>query len=200
MVPVEDRDRDVFQRIRAGSGYRFEGEVSRRDGRRGHAHQLHLQQVPAGQAGRGAPALRPGRGDDSRTPGWKQGRWRNHPPGDGAHGNREGVAHPACAAGHHRHELPGDRLRRSQAQPGAADILGARPRVHPEHAVDIHAILLRRRRCGRKAAAPRSRRRSDASRSPARNDERARGRGRHGEDIRIDQERAGKVRSQAGSA
>ena len=39
---------------------------------------------------------------------------RYHPAGDRADGNRQGLARAACAAGHHRDELPRDRLRRSR--------------------------------------------------------------------------------------
>ena len=104
-----------------------------------------------------ARALRAGRGADPAAAGRRpRGGGRPHRPGEREDGGRAGPAHPARAAGHHRHQLPRDRLRRPAAA-AAADRLDADQRLHPERAVDGRAVRQRRVRDHRAAAQARHR-------------------------------------------
>ena len=66
-------------------------------------------------------------------------------PENAGDGGRARPARAPRAAGHHRHELPRDRLRRPAAA-GAADRLDAGQHLHPERAVDGHGSSSTRRR------------------------------------------------------
>ena len=137
-------DGDVLQRVGAGTRHRLEDEIPRRRHRRGDADQLHVRQVRAGQADDAAQALRAGRGAARAAAGRRPGGERHRESGIDGDRGRARPARPPRAAGHHRHELSRGRLRRPAAGRRAADRLGARQHLHPEHAVDGHDV----RQCG----------------------------------------------------
>ena len=135
-VTIETYFNESVQGLDIGSKMKYRGV----DDRRGHArsrftYTKYQQDLPMSAA----RALRAGRGA-ARSRGWWAAARRpatSTEPGDAADGGREGPARAPRAAGHHRHELPRDRLRRSRAA-GAADRLDARQHLHPERAVDGH--------------------------------------------------------------
>ncbi len=181
VVRAQVDDRVLFQRVGAGPRHRVEAQVPGRRDRRGDEDQLHLRRLPAGPADVAALPLRAGRVADQPAAGRRaRGHRRPHDPRRGEGRGRARAAHPADAAGHHRHELPRARLRRPAA-PDAADRVDAEQRLHPEHAVDGLAVRERGVRHHRPAAPARHRgharepqQADDDDQRPARGDRRAR--------------------------
>ena len=77
--------------------------------------------------------------------------------------SRARPARASRAAGDHRHQLPRARLRRFAAGRRAADRLGARQHLHPEHAV--HGDDVRQRGIGNRRSPASTRHRDDARES-----------------------------------
>ena len=138
LVPAQAHDRDVLQRIGAGTRHRFEAQVSRRVHRRSDA----------ASASRTTSTSSTGRWPSARATCWSRRRssrdcWAAaRPPATSRirrtrqDGDRARPARTPRAAGDHRHELPRDRLRRPAAAVDCTIDWKPDNIVHPERAVD----------------------------------------------------------------